>query len=118
MRRIILALCLLLAVGAIMAGTEEIVPKEKQKATDKTEAKADVKSDAKADAKSDAHPDGDPDACRETFNTLEDIYGADKEALAKHLAALKKAVEAGKNGDSKPATAVEWKEVPQDKPDR
>lgn len=129
MRRIILVLCLLLACGLVAAGNEEMVAEKKTapagEATPEQKTDAEPPANAvQAEAEVGAEPDAgstDDAACRESFNTLEDIYGADKEALAAHLAELAKLDENGddEDDDDDETSGVEWTEVPaEDRPDR
>ena len=108
MRHFILALCLVLACGSLVAGTEEIVsPDQEQKEEQATKADQPAKA-AEGEATDDA-------ACRQTFNTLEDIYAAVEALTAKEAAAK---AEADATTEKKVVPAVEWKDVAPDQPER
>jgi hypothetical protein len=104
-RRIVLALCLLLAFGAVLAAPEEMVAKDKkqQEKPEKSEATT---------------PAEDAEACedRAKFNTLEDIFSGGENVL------LAEDEEGDDEKDAKAAPAgktvptVEWKEVRKEDP--
>lgn len=109
MRRIVLALCLLLAFGAVLAGTEEVVSKEaaEQKKPEKVEAPTPAKELEACEARSE-------------FNTLEDIFGGTQKTLEpkneQPADGDAKAEAANAAPTTKAAPTVEWKEVRKEDP--